>query len=90
MVNGEPITNYDIEQRTKLTALTTHKQPARQDVIDELIDEKVKIKEAKKFGVDPTVLRYRSVLRPDELADAHHAGSAHQNAGNARASGRTR
>jgi peptidyl-prolyl cis-trans isomerase SurA len=54
MVNGEPITNYDIEQRTKLNFLTTHKQPARQDIINELIDEKVKIKEGKKFGVDPT------------------------------------
>jgi len=55
MVNGEPITNYDIEQRSKLSALTTHKPAVRQQVIDELIDEKVKIKEAKKFGVDPTV-----------------------------------
>ena len=62
MVNGEPITNYDIEQRTKLNFLTTHKQPTRQEVIDELIDEKVKIKEAKKFGVDPGVIRYRPVL----------------------------
>jgi peptidyl-prolyl cis-trans isomerase SurA len=54
MVNGEPITNYDIEQRSKLTFLTTHKPANRQQVIDELIDEKVKIKEGKKFGVDPT------------------------------------
>ena len=53
MVNGEPITNYDIEQRTKLNFLTTHKQMSRQEVINELIDEKVKIKEAKQFGVDP-------------------------------------
>ena len=54
MVNGEPITNYDIEQRSKLTFLTTHKPASRQQVVDELIDEKVKIKEGKKFGVDPT------------------------------------
>ena len=54
MVNGEPITNYDIEQRMKLNTLTTHKPSVRQDVISELIDEKVKIKEGKKFGVDPT------------------------------------
>jgi peptidyl-prolyl cis-trans isomerase SurA len=54
MVNGEPITNYDIEQRSKLNFLTTHKQQSRQEVINELIDEKVKIKEAKRFGVDPT------------------------------------
>jgi peptidyl-prolyl cis-trans isomerase SurA len=54
MVNGEPITNYDIEQRSKLTFLTTHKPADRQQIINELIDEKVKIKEGKKFGVDPT------------------------------------
>jgi peptidyl-prolyl cis-trans isomerase SurA len=54
MVNGEPITNYDIEQRSKLNFLTTHKPADRQQVIDELIDEKLKIREAKKFGVDPT------------------------------------
>jgi peptidyl-prolyl cis-trans isomerase SurA len=55
MVNGEPITNIDIEQRSKLILMTTHKQAPRQDVINELIDEKVKIREAKKFGVDPGV-----------------------------------
>jgi peptidyl-prolyl cis-trans isomerase SurA len=54
MVNGEPITNYDIEQRSKLTFLTTHKAADRQEVINELIDEKVKIREGKKFGVDPS------------------------------------
>ncbi|MBR1209859.1 peptidylprolyl isomerase [Bradyrhizobium sp. JYMT SZCCT0180] len=54
MVTGEPITNLDIEQRTKLNFLTTRKQMPRQEVIDQLIDEKVKIREAKKFGVDPT------------------------------------
>jgi peptidyl-prolyl cis-trans isomerase SurA len=53
MVSGEPITDFDIEQRSKLDLISTHKAPARQDVINELIDEKVKIKEAKKFGVDP-------------------------------------
>src|SRR3954463_7802268 len=52
MVNGEPITHYDIEQRSKLNAIS-HKAVTRQQVIEELIDEKVKIKEAKKFGVDP-------------------------------------
>jgi peptidyl-prolyl cis-trans isomerase SurA len=54
MVNGEPITNYDIEQRGKLNFLTTRKPPVRQEVINELIDEKVKIREGKKFGVEPT------------------------------------
>ncbi|MEW6643142.1 MAG: SurA N-terminal domain-containing protein [Pseudomonadota bacterium] len=54
MVNGEPITNFDIEQRGKLDALSTHKVPSRDQIINELIDDKVKIKEAKKYGIDPT------------------------------------
>jgi peptidyl-prolyl cis-trans isomerase SurA len=54
MVNGDPITNFDIEQRSKLNVLATHKPADRQQVVNELIDEKLKIKEAKKFGVDPS------------------------------------
>jgi len=53
-VNGEPITDFDIEQRSKLDFLSTHKQSTRQEVLNELIDDKLKIKEAKKFGVDPS------------------------------------
>lgn len=37
MVNGEPITNYDIEQRSRLMGLSG-KKANRQQVIDELID----------------------------------------------------
>ena len=55
MVNGEPITDYDIEQRSKLDQLTTQKPQNRQDVINVLIDDKVKLKEGKKYGVDPGV-----------------------------------
>ncbi|WP_439925968.1 SurA N-terminal domain-containing protein [Nitrobacter sp. JJSN] len=54
MVNGEPITTFDIEQRSRLIQISTHKTPTRQQVVDELIDEKVKVKEAKKYGVNPT------------------------------------
>ena len=54
LVNGEPITALDIEQRGKLTQMSTHKVPPRQDVIDELINEKLKVKEAKKWGLEIT------------------------------------
>lgn len=54
MVNGEPITNLDIEQRTKLGALSGSKAVGRQQVLEELINEKLKIKEGKKFGVEPS------------------------------------
>ncbi|MDA9490649.1 SurA N-terminal domain-containing protein [Bradyrhizobium sp. CCBAU 11361] len=55
MVNGDPITDFDIDQRSKLDQLTTQKTPSRQDVINELIDDRVKLKEGKKYGVDPGV-----------------------------------
>src|SRR5947207_40708 len=54
MVNGDPITTYDIEQRGKLIFLTTHKTAYRQQVVNELIEENLKINDAKRFGVDPT------------------------------------
>ena len=54
MVNGEPITALDVEQRIKFTELTTHKAPARQDVINELIDEKLKVREGKRWGIEIT------------------------------------
>ena len=88
MVNGEPITNYDIEQRTKLNFLTTHKQMSRQEVINELIDEKVKIKEAKQFGVDPTSSDIDQSYHRDEFADADHARSADKDRWRTRASAR--
>jgi len=53
MVNGEPITNFDIEQRSKLDRLSNQSR-TRQQVLDELIDEKVKIREGKKYGVTPS------------------------------------
>jgi peptidyl-prolyl cis-trans isomerase SurA len=77
MVNGEPITNYDIEQRGKLDFLSTHKKLTRKEVIDELIDQKVKIKEAKQFGVDPSgsdvdaafaQMSARMRMTPDQLS----------------------
>jgi peptidyl-prolyl cis-trans isomerase SurA len=77
MVNGEPITNYDIEQRGKLDFMSTHKQLTRQEIIDELIDQKVKLKEAKQFGVDPSAsdidasfadMSSRMRITPDQLA----------------------
>ena len=51
-VNGEVITDYDIEQRSKFNALTTHKTPARQDVIEELIDEKLKVQIGRRYKIE--------------------------------------
>src|SRR5262249_56484515 len=52
IVNGDPITALDIEQRSKLNQLSTHKTSTRQEIPDELINEKLKAREAKKFGLE--------------------------------------
>jgi peptidyl-prolyl cis-trans isomerase SurA len=51
MVNGEPVTHFDIEQRSKLHQLSTHKSPPRQQVLDELIDEKLKIQLLRRYSI---------------------------------------
>ncbi|MGV3635489.1 MAG: peptidylprolyl isomerase [Pseudorhodoplanes sp.] len=52
-VTGQPITAYDIEQRGKLIALGA-KPKSRQEVINELIDDKIKILAAKRFNFEMT------------------------------------
>jgi peptidyl-prolyl cis-trans isomerase SurA len=52
VANGSPITAYDIEQRAKLIAESTHKTPTRQEVISDLIDDRLKISKAKFYGFE--------------------------------------
>jgi peptidyl-prolyl cis-trans isomerase SurA len=52
IANGLPITEYDIQQRTKLIATSTHKAPSRQEIINELIDDRLKISRAKYYGFE--------------------------------------
>jgi peptidyl-prolyl cis-trans isomerase SurA len=52
IVNGDPITALDIEQRSKFIHLSTQKTPMREAVLNELVDEKLKIKEAKRWGIE--------------------------------------
>jgi peptidyl-prolyl cis-trans isomerase SurA len=49
IVNGEPITEVDIQQRTRLTELSTQKKPSRQEVLDDLIDDKLKVQLSKRY-----------------------------------------
>ena len=52
VANGSPITELDIAQRSKLSASATHKQPTRQEVINELIDDRLKLAKAKVYGFE--------------------------------------
>lgn len=52
IVNGDPITVFDIEQRTRLERLSTQKNLTRDEVVNILIDEKLKIHIAKRYGLE--------------------------------------
>lgn len=76
VVNGEIITDYDIEQRSKFDMLAGHKTPARPDVIEELIDDKLKVQIARRYKLDITDadvessyadMAKRMHLTPDQL-----------------------
>jgi peptidyl-prolyl cis-trans isomerase SurA len=54
VANGSPITEFDITQRTKLIATSTRKPTTRQEVIRELIDDRVKIARAQAYGLHVT------------------------------------
>jgi peptidyl-prolyl cis-trans isomerase SurA len=51
IVNGEPVTHFDIEQRSKLHQISTRKTPPRQEVLDELIVEKLKIQLLRRYNI---------------------------------------
>ena len=49
LVNGEPITALDVSQRMRLIQLSTRKQASRQEALDELIDDKLKVHISKRY-----------------------------------------
>lgn len=51
LVNGEPITPLDVEQQTRIIEALTRKKPSRKEAIDELIDQKVKLHQARRLGI---------------------------------------
>jgi len=54
VVNGDPITAVDVAQRIKLITVSMHRTPTRQEVIEELIDERLKLQNAKRFKLEIT------------------------------------
>jgi peptidyl-prolyl cis-trans isomerase SurA len=65
-VNGEVITTYDIEQRVKFNMLANHASPPRPQIIEDLIDDKLKAQNARRYGINPT----------DKEVDAQYADMA--------------
>ena len=52
IVNGDPITEFDIDQRTRFLKLSSPKPATRSQVLNELIDEKLKVREGKRWGLE--------------------------------------
>ncbi len=54
IVNGDPITVYDIDQRGRLMRLGGGKAPTRQQVVEELINDRLKLSDAKRYKLEVT------------------------------------
>lgn len=79
IVNGEAITAFDIAQRTKIISVTNHRSPSRQEVLEELIEDRIKLQTAAKYNISPTdnevnerfaLIGSRSQLSPAGLSQA--------------------
>jgi peptidyl-prolyl cis-trans isomerase SurA len=56
LVNDDPISDYDIDQRERFLALTTQEQPSpelKKKATDMLIDERLQMQEARKLSITP-------------------------------------
>lgn len=78
VVNGDPITVFDVEQRSKLIQITLQKTPTRREVTEELVDEKLKLQLLRRYnieGVDTEVenafnnMARRARLTPAQLTE---------------------
>ena len=68
IVNGDVITTYDIEQRMKFVQLSTRKPAVRSEVIDDLIDDKLKVQIARRYKIEI----------PDSEIDQSYAEMGHR------------
>jgi peptidyl-prolyl cis-trans isomerase SurA len=79
IVNGDVITAYDVEQRMKFVQLSTRKPGVRSEVIDELVDDKLKVQFGRRYKIeipDSDVdqqfaeMGLRMHMSPDQLTQA--------------------
>jgi len=54
LVNGDPVTVLDVTQRMRLTEISTHKQQSREEALNELINEKLKLQIARRYIINIT------------------------------------
>jgi peptidyl-prolyl cis-trans isomerase SurA len=52
LVNGEPVTALDVERHSRIIQAFSRKSPSRKEALDELVDQKVKLAQAKRLEID--------------------------------------
>jgi peptidyl-prolyl cis-trans isomerase SurA len=82
LVNDDPITLYDVEQRQRFLAVTTQEQPSpalKKKATDMLIEEHLQLQQGRKLGITPdedevsrvlTGMAKNNNMNPDQLATA--------------------
>lgn len=70
IANGSPITELDIRQRIKLIGTSSQKTATRQEAINELIDDRLKVAKGKVYGLE---------VGDDEINSAFNSMAARQN-----------
>lgn len=79
LVNDEPVTSYDIDQRMKLARLTSRDEVSRKKIVDSLIEDALKRQETERRNVsvseDQVDVAYSSIaqranLSPSQLNEA--------------------
>lgn len=73
IANGSPITEYDIQQRMKLESIS-QKNSSRQQVINDLIDDRLKIARAKVYGLEVSDSEINGTF--DGMATRQHISTA--------------
>lgn len=84
LVNGEPITALDVEYRTRVIEAFERRRPARKEALDELIEQKVKLHQARRLGIgisDAEVERAMTVIARNSGRTAAELQAALQQAG---------
>ena len=61
-VNGEPITAVEVAQRMRLIQISSQKPPARSEVLDELIEEQLKLQLIRRYRLEIADAEVDSVL----------------------------
>jgi peptidyl-prolyl cis-trans isomerase SurA len=77
LVNDEPISAYDVDQRERFLTITTHKAPSpalRKQAIDMLIDERLQLQEGKEMKIFPDESEVNQVL--DSMATKNNLTAA--------------